>query len=701
VFGVAQPTISGLETCLKSVIENLTFERLSSSKSFSQANLNATLMQEFKQMQLHLTNDSIDSLTSHSQDIRIIWLNLREEPVIYIHDDPFVLRDQYASLRNIQSFAGITGDRLELLESRLKEDTVTESRNYNGRILLHEESDGETTPIWHEVESENIKTIREVFECKKIVLESREDGRIRDAEYRLEFFRVPITAEDAPESGDFDQILQILAQFDMNTSGVVLNCQQGSGRSTLGMVIVSQIINWMNRQTRKTELKKREMNAKPLDIPEEAPVKSHKRESSLSVPSEPKLSRQGSSSSTALFPAIHSLLRVIRFGLECKEFVDDIIESCHGVPYGDIIMSFHSQAAGATDETEKRRAILKGVVNLKRYFLLICFQTYLDQTRPDLGVDEMETFSLWMKRHDEIGKLLRELDEASNNKNQDILLPVNELQPGEGMALSTEIVDVVEKRSGSVLAPFTILKYDHFPGCQKLSLKEKVEGAPNFRRVVLSMVETNPETNAINFSSVDDMLSTKTNQIVLSESLSYVYGIGMPTKDGLRRTLATVNAHLDGTRTLIWTCLREEPVIFVNGKPFVLRTLQDPVSNLETTGIVRDRLELLEARLKQDILQELKLYNGKLLLHEEEVGGNSLGYTIVPVWESVSIENVETTKEVFEAVRKEGFKVNYLRIPITDEQAPIPNVFDQLIDRVEHLQSPFDSMFNCQMGRGR
>lgn len=37
----------------------------------------------------------------------------------------------------------------------------------------------------------------------------------------------------------------------------------------------------------------------------------------------------------------------------------------------------------------------------------------------------------------------------------------------------------------------------------------------------------------------------------------------------------------------------------------------------------------------------------------------------------------------------------------TDEQAPIPNVFDQLIARVQIMNQNDDALFNCQMGRGR
>lgn len=51
--------------------------------------------------------------------------------------------------------------------------------------------------------------------------------------------------------------------------------------------------------------------------------------------------------------------------------------------------------------------------------------------------------------------------------------------------------------------------------------------------------------------------------------------------------------------------MREEPVLYINGRPFVVREADKPFANLEYTGIDRERVESMEARLKQDVLQEV------------------------------------------------------------------------------------------------
>ena len=101
----------------------------------------------------------------------------------------------------------------------------------------------------------------------------------------------------------------------------------------------------------------------------------------------------------------------------------------------------------------------------------------------------------------------------------------------------------------------------------------------------------------------------------------------MPTKEAIKDVLFKVGAVPGGKKTLQWTSLREEPVIYINGKPYVLRLFQDPMKNLEATGIARERVELMEERMKQDVLAELIRYNGRFLLHDEE--GDMNNYSII------------------------------------------------------------------------
>ncbi|KAJ1393324.1 Protein-tyrosine phosphatase-like [Sesbania bispinosa] len=189
---------------------------------------------------------------------------------------------------------------------------------------------------------------------------------------------------------------------------------------------------------------------------------------------------------------------------------------------------------------------------------------------------------------------------------------------------------VMRMRGGSVLGKKTILKSDHFPGCQNKRLSPQIEGAPNYRQ---------------------------------AESL-HVHGVAIPTVDGIRNVLNHIGAQLQGKRPkALWISLREEPrkvegnyqLVYINGRPFVLRDVERPFSNLEYTGINRERVEQMEARLKEDILMEAERYGNKILVTDE-----------LPDGQMVDNGNL---CHVYEELQVVGYLVDYERVPITDKIA--------------------------------
>ncbi|KAJ3193150.1 hypothetical protein HK101_005337 [Irineochytrium annulatum] len=603
IYGVAQPTIQGM----KSVVKCLTTE------------------------DERLPNFSTPKCK------KVCWINLREEPICYINGQPHVLRDENITLRNIKSYSGISPSRLEQIESRLKEDVIGELKTFDNRVLLHGESaDKLTLPMWEDCQAENVLTVRDVIEVL------RQDGLV------IDFHRVPVTAEQAPDDSDFDALVQILTHLDLSSTAIVLNCQVGVGRSTTGTIICSLVLDWIKGTL-----------IKDTDVqPAKKPLN---------------------------YQIIHSLLRVIRNGMECRRSVDHAIDQCaFNTNIRDAIEDYRLSAESETDDQLKKRFIRKGILSLKRYFALIAFVAYLDDNPPQ-SMNMVGSFRSWMNGRKEFATMIEDLE----NSDLKALIPVEQSSPGDGIALSTEVLDVVNKRNGSVLAKQTILKADVFPGAQKLSLPDRIEGAPNFRRI--------PFINVL--AAV--VPAGATHYKMPPEEDKSVYGIGMPTKDAIRTAISRVGAGPNGVRRLLWTSLREEPVLYIRGKPYVLRLFQDPMKNLEATGIARERVELMEAQMKADCIAELQKYSGRLLVHEEEQ--TKTGFSIVPIWETVSIDEIETPLEVYTSVVTEGYQVDYKRIPITDEQAPIPDVFDQFVDRLSNMDSdqPVDVMFNCQMGRGR
>eukprot|EP00775_Hariotina_reticulata_P011247 gene11247-11396_t len=220
---------------------------------------------------------------------------------------------------------------------------------------------------------------------------------------------------------------------------------------------------------------------------------------------------------------------------------------------------------------------------------------------------------------------------------------------------------VVASRAGDVLIKNTLLKADHFPGCQNTKLTPLLDGAPNFRQV---------------------------------EGLP-VYGVAIPTVRGLRNVMDALGA-AQGQRRVLWHNMREEPVLYINGKPYVVREADQPFCNVEYTGINRSRVEDMEARLKRDVLREAARYDNHILVTEEDDDMN-----VIDCWEPVTESDVQTPMEVYAELSEDGYVVDYTRVPVTDEKAPKDSDFELLIQRLWNVPTDAALVFNCQMGRGR
>lgn len=144
---------------------------------------------------------------------------------------------------------------------------------------------------------------------------------------------------------------------------------------------------------------------------------------------------------------------------------------------------------------------------------------------------------------------------------------------------------LIKNRTGSVLGRQMILKSDHFETGVNPKLDIHLHGSPNFRMADLN-----------------------------------VFGVAQPTLPGIKTILNLLQCNPESSvgETALWISAREEPMIYLNRKPFVIRDSKQPLKNINTYhGIWTSRLEQMEERLKEDIIRELHRWNGLVLVHEE------------------------------------------------------------------------------------
>jgi hypothetical protein len=228
----------------------------------------------------------------------------------------------------------------------------------------------------------------------------------------------------------------------------------------------------------------------------------------------------------------------------------------------------------------------------------------------------------------------------------------------------------VAKRDGAVLGSGRILKADQFPYLR--DQETAAPGAPQFRQVPGEPV----------------------------------YGTAQPTVQGIMNVLDRVGAGPGGTGpAALWTNLREEPVVYINGRPYNPRKLQDPMENLEQPGTSPVDVEQSDDRLKADIMREAAANvdaDGRhyVVIHDEDENGR-----LVARKEYIDMDpshpSVSTPRDVFTQLQSKGYRVDYARIPIADEKAPEPQDFDALVKRLREADPQAPLIFNCHAGRGR
>lgn len=108
-------------------------------------------------------------------------------------------------------------------------------------------------------------------------------------------------------------------------------------------------------------------------------------------------------------------------------------------------------------------------------------------------------------------------------------------------------------------------------------------------------------------------------------------------------------------------------------------------------GIDKERVEQMEARLKEDILREAERYAGAIMVNHETDDGQ-----IFDAWEPVCTGAVQTPLEVYDCLVADGYNVEYARVPITDGKAPKSSDCGTLASRIAAASQDTAFVFNCQ-----
>jgi hypothetical protein len=212
--------------------------------------------------------------------------------------------------------------------------------------------------------------------------------------YDVDYLRVPITDEKAPKNTDFELLIQRLWNVPEG-SALIFNCQMGRGRTTTGTIIA-------------TLLQLRKMQAFPVAANGSC---SNPQVPEWFVKSDAALAAAGAAQPVVpcdklkggMYGVVRSLLRVLERGLLGKAILDIAIDANQQMQnLREAIASYRSRLLN--EEKERKRATLMAVCleYLERYYMLICFASYITWPKFSPSSPEHVTFQDWTDSRPEL-----------------------------------------------------------------------------------------------------------------------------------------------------------------------------------------------------------------------------------------------------------------------------------------------------------
>merc|ERR1719309_1790679 len=175
-----------------------------------------------------------------------------------------------------------------------------------------------------------------------------------------------------------------------------------------------------------------------------------------------------------------------------------------------------------------------------------------------------------------------------------------------------------------------------------------------------------------------------------------IFGTGQTTLDGFEKCLEPVLKKYGDEKHIFWVNLRQEPVVYVNNKPFTARDPKNLQIQIDANNPMQDVNFHLEINIAEEIRkrgEDFKYFQDQFGEHPEERATNEE--------HTEKLTGVTTLNEIYAAIKEKVPKIEPLRIPMNQEQAPAEENFDQIVAMLKDTTASCPVIFNCQAGISR
>jgi len=302
------------------------------------------------------------------KDGPIIWMNMRQEPIVYVNGNPVCARPpnkigEYAEL------GGVTRDSCKADELEFVKVLKARAEDNGGKIKVVDVSKKES-----EIEVKEIVSLHDVIEG------------LKEKYPKLTHNRIPICNSAAPLEADFDTLCNALIGTNVNCP-VIVNCQVGLSRSTTGCVSACLFREF-------------QLSASYEGLIETVPGINLEvlRMDKYEIEKEKDALFRGE------FEVVKELVAALTDGDGAKRECDKVIDKNGPAPKGTGIKQLRENIAESKLSYEimddAAQAFLKTKImdNIQKYFYLICFTSYLrDQSKvaaQNMSEEDKKAFTL-------------------------------------------------------------------------------------------------------------------------------------------------------------------------------------------------------------------------------------------------------------------------------------------------------------------
>jgi protein-tyrosine phosphatase len=289
------------------------------------------------------------------KDGPIIWLNMRQEPIVYVNGSPCCARPpnkigEYAELGNV------TAESIESDEAEF------------GRMLKKKAEDGGKCKVI------SVAKVESEIEVKEIVTLTDVLAALKEKFPGLKHVRIPVCNSASPLEKDFDTLCSSLLGTNVNAP-VIVNCQVGLSRSTTGCVAacifrefqLSASYEGLIETVPGINLEVLRMDKYVMDKEKDALFRGE-------------------------FEVVKELMAEIEDGANAKAECDKVIDKNGPPPIGTGIKQLRENIAESKlsyeimDDAAQAFLKIKIMDNIHKYFYLITFTAYLrEQARTAVG----------------------------------------------------------------------------------------------------------------------------------------------------------------------------------------------------------------------------------------------------------------------------------------------------------------------------